>query len=274
MIEGYVLDELLSSYGVDANKIVNKNGNVLAYGECQKIKNVLEFLVCECGINPRNIEKCPSVLFYGPHYVKENYEFLKNNNINLSNVETTLHVLCTIPNNLKETYKYVLENYGMECINRTTSILKINLIRIQKIEKMLGDKSLVISAALSRLSINEILKNITICEENNIPITGSVFLKTAEELQASIDYVKSAYAQEYLVPLVVNKNVKYLQEVFPYLKSVGLLQYVIKSASILLLPLDELMERKEFIEDLGESLVTKTGRFNSIFGLSKKIMKN
>ena len=111
MIGSYELDELLSKYGVDASKVVGKNSNVLTYGEYQEIKRVLEFLVNECGISPRNIEKCPSVLFYGPQYVKENYEFLKNSNVNLSNVETTLHILCTNPSDLKETYKYILENY-------------------------------------------------------------------------------------------------------------------------------------------------------------------
>ena len=115
--------------------------------------------------------------------------------------------------------------------------------------------------------IEEIVK---VCRENNIPITSSLFNKNAEDLQVSIDYVKSAYGQKYLVSLVVNKNVEYLQNVLPYLDSLGILSYVIKSASILTLTLDEIMERKEYIESQGESLITKTGRFNSIFGLSRK----
>ena len=400
MIGSYELDELLSKYGVDASKVVSKNDNVLTYGEYQEIKNVLEFLVCECGISARNIEKCPSILSYNTQNIRENYKFLKNSNVNLSNVETTLHVLCANPSDLKETYKYILENYGIEYINRTTSILAINVNRIKEIEKILHDKSLVISAAVSRLSIDDILKDITICEENNIPIvgnvfrqsvdeiekiirvckknsipimgnvfrrtadeieqiiiicnennipitgsvfqknvdeikkiiaicqennisitgsvfqktadeieqiinvcqknnipiegnvflktaneieriikvcrennipiTGSIFIKTAEDLQASIDYVKNTYGQEYLVSLVVSKNVKHLQKVLPYLDSLDLLSYIIESASILRLTLEEIMERKEYIESQGESLITKTGRFNSIFGLSRK----
>ena len=452
MIGSYELNELLSKYGVDASKVVRKNDNVLTYGEYQEIKNVLEFLVRECGISPRNIEKCPSILSYNTQNIRENYDFLKNSKVNLSKVETTLHVLCANPDDLKETYKYVLENYGIEYINRTTSILTINVNRIEEIEKILHDKSLVISVAASLLSIEDILKDITICEENNIPITssvfkktadeigrivrvcqennipitggvflktaaeiekivgvcqennipitgsvfsknadelekiiifcrennipitggvfkktadeierivkvcqennipitgsvfirtadeiekiikvcqennipitgnvfyktaneieriikicqennipitgsvfirtadeieqiikvchennisitGSLFVKTAEDLQVSIDYVKSAYGQEYLVSLVVNKNVEYLQNVLPYLDSLGILSYVIKSASILTLTLDEIMERKEYIESQGESLITKTGRFNSIFGFSRK----
>ena len=43
-----------------------------------------------------------------------------------------------------------------------------------------------------------------------------------------------------------------------------------KSASILTLTLDEIKERKGLIDGLGESMVLPNGRFNSIFGLSKK----
>ena len=76
MIGSYELDELLSKYGVDASKVVSKNDNVLTYGEYQEIKNVLEFLVRECGISARNIEKCPSILSYNTQNIRENYEFL------------------------------------------------------------------------------------------------------------------------------------------------------------------------------------------------------
>ena len=130
MIGSYELGELLSKYGVDEKKVVRKNDNVLTYGEYQEIKNVLEFLVHECGISPRNIEKCPSILSYNTQNIRENYKFLKNSNINLSSVGTTLHVLCANPSDLKETYNYVLENYGMGYINRTTSILNVNVKRI------------------------------------------------------------------------------------------------------------------------------------------------
>ena len=141
---------------------------------------------------------------------------------------------------------------------------------IEKIIKVCQENNISITGSVFLKTIDEIEQIIKVCQENNILITGSIFYKNADELQASIDYVKNAYGQEYLVPLVVNKNVKHLQEVLPYLDSLGLLPYVIKSASILLLTLDEIMERKEYIECHGENLITKTGRFNSIFGLSRK----
>ena len=80
--------------------------------------------------------------------IKENYEFLITTKINTGNIETTLHILNTNPKNLKETYNYVLNNYGIEYINRITSILSTSIDRIKQIEGLFNDKSLVISAAI------------------------------------------------------------------------------------------------------------------------------
>ena len=107
------------------------------------------------------------------------------------------------------------------------------------------------------------------CIENNIAITGSVFIKTSEEIEKSINYIKENYGQAYLKPLIINKNVEHLKNVLPYLESLGVLPYVVKSASILTLTLDEIKERKDFVESNNDTLVLQNGRFNSVFGLSK-----
>ena len=86
----------------------------------------------------------------------------------------------------------------------------------------------------------------------------------------SIDFIKNNYALSYLTSLIVVKDVKYLKEVFPYLEEMGVLEVVKKSASILSLSLEEIKERKEFIESINEPLVLDNGRFNSIFGMSRK----
>ena len=96
-----------------------------------------------------------------------------------------------------------------------------------------------------------------------------MFLKNAHELEESIDYVKSIYGEAYLKPLIVNKNVEYLKVVLPYLESLNVLPVVIKSASILTLSLEEIIERKEYIESHNGELVLPNGRFNSIFDMSK-----
>ena len=399
MIEAYTLESLLKKYGIDTTKVINKNNNILEYGEYQDIDKTLNYLVKELHISARNIEKCPSIMYMAVNNIKENYEFLITTKINTSNIETTLHILNTNPKNLKETYNYVLNNYGIEYINRTTSILRTSIDRIKQLEEIFNDKSLVISAAISRNDMDEIKKIIKVCnknnipitgsvfhktsediekiikvckknnipvtgnvfkktaeeiekiikvcresnipitgsvfqktaeeiekiidvckknnipitgsvfqktaediekiidvckknnipitgsvfkktaediekiidvcKKNNIPITGSVFHKTSEDIEKSINYIKENYGQAYLTPLIINKNVEHLKNVLPYLESLGVLPYVIKSASILTLTLDEIKERKDFVESNNDTLVLQNGRFNSVFGLSK-----
>lgn len=121
--------------------------------------------------------------------------------------------------------------------------------------------------------IEEIEKIIEVCKRNNIQITGSIFLKTSEEIEKSINYIKENYGQAYLTPLIINKNVEHLKNVLPYLESLGVLPYVVKSASILILTLDEIKERKDFVESNNDTLVLQNGRFNSVFGLSKSNYK-
>ena len=117
--------------------------------------------------------------------------------------------------------------------------------------------------------IEEIEKIIEVCKRNNIQITGSIFLKIFEEIEKSINYIKENYGQAYLTPLIINKNVEHLKNVLPYLESLGVLPYVVKSASILTLTLDEIKERKDFVESNNDTLVLQNGRFNSIFGVSR-----
>ena len=121
--------------------------------------------------------------------------------------------------------------------------------------------------------IEEIEKIIEVCKRNNIQITGSIFLKTSEEIEKSINYIKENYGQAYLTPLIISKNVEHLKNVLPYLESLGVLPYVVKSASILTLTLDEIKERKDFVESNNDTLVLQNGRFNSVFGLSKSNYK-
>ena len=81
--------------------------------------------------------------------------------------------------------------------------------------------------------------------------------------------MKNNYGVEYLTPLIVCKNLKQLQEIMPYLKEKGVLEVLINGATILTLKLDEVKDREEFILSIGETITTN-GKFNSIFGLSRK----
>ena len=318
MIEQTDLMKLLESYKIDYKKVMTDK--VLDKGEYFGIKHVLEYLVNELKINPKNIEKCPSILYLNVNEVRKNYEFLKQEKINISDVETCLHVLSTDNKDLKETYYYVLENYGLMTINRTTSILRCKKDRIIDIEKYGLSKDVTISASVSRRTIYEIEKIIEICKKYNIEITGSVFMKSADEiekiveickkynieitgsvfhksaeeiekiievckkynieitgsvflkksssLQKTIDFIIENYDERYLTPLIIAKEPKHLSEVMPYLDSLGVLEFIINSASILTLTKEEIEKRVEIIKLLGEDIV-KNGKFNSVFGMNK-----
>ena len=75
MIEQTDLMKLLESYKIDYKKVMTDK--VLDKGEYFGIKHVLEYLVNEVGIFPKNIEKCPSILYLNVNEVRKNYEFLK-----------------------------------------------------------------------------------------------------------------------------------------------------------------------------------------------------
>ena len=188
MIEQTDLMKLLESYKIDYKKVMTDK--VLDKGEYFGIKHVLEYLVNELKIYPKNIEKCPSILYLNVNEVRKNYEFLKQQKINISDVETCLHVLSTDNKDLKETYYYVLENYGLMTINRTTSILRCKKDRIIDIEKYGLSKDVTISASVSRRTIYEIEKIIEICKKYNIEITGSVFKQNAEEIEKIVEICK------------------------------------------------------------------------------------
>ena len=271
MIGEITLEALCNQYGIDSSKVIRNNQNVLDFGEYLEIKKVLDYLVKELGISAKNIEKCPSILYLNVNAIKYNYEFLRCHKININNVETCLHILSTNPQELQKTYSYVLNNYGEKYLNSITSILSITVGRIIQIENLFNDcdKSVILSASISRRTIDEIKEIIKVCKENNIKLAGSTFLKSAKQLQNNIDYVKNNYGVEYLTPLIVCKNLKQLQEIMPYLKEKGVLEVLINGATILTLKLDEVKDREEFILSIGETITTN-GKFNSIFRLSRK----
>ena len=376
MIGVDLLKLLLEGYGIDPNKVIKNNENVLVKGNYDEIESVIKYLIDELKISPKNIEKAPSILYFNVSAIRKNVEFLQKQHISFSNVETCLHVLNAEPFQLEETYNYIMDNYGVKYINEITSILSVNVERIKEIEKLALDKDATLSAAISRLSIENIIADVQMCRENNIEpkgtvffrtadeikdiietcgeynidlkgtvffrtadeikdiidfcreknvdlknnvtmfrrtadeikdivkvcrennidpkgtvfrktadeikdiievcgknnikITGSVFFRTADKLQSSIDFIKEHYDSSYLTPLIIVKDAKYLSKVFPYLDELGVLETVRQSASILGLKLDEIRERKNFVDSIGEPMVLENGKFNSVFGMSRK----
>ena len=403
MVNREQFEEICNKYGLDSKKLIKNNENVLEKADYNSICYVLDFLRDTLKVTPNNIEKCPSILYLKIEAIKENYNFLKEKEINMKDVETCLHILSTEPSQLKRTYEYVSDEnrYGKKYIEQTTSILRVPVERIQEIEERCPEltKENILSAAISRKDVDEIkkieqvckdneievtgsvfyriaaeikeivevckengievtgnvfkrtaaeikeivevckengievtgsvfrrtaaeikeivevckenrieatgaiflktaaeikeivevckengieatgsvfLKTATeikgiveVCKENRIEITGSIFVKNSKQLKENIEYIKQNYGEEYLTPLIVSKNLKHLQKTLPYLQSIGVLEIIKTSASILMLTVEEIKERQAFIESIDESIV-KGDKFNSIFGLSRK----
>ena len=62
MIGDITLINLLNKYGIDGKKLIVNNPNVLDYGNYEEIEEILNYLVEELKCEPKNIEKCPSIL--------------------------------------------------------------------------------------------------------------------------------------------------------------------------------------------------------------------
>ena len=230
MISYEKLKEICDKYGIDFEKLIKTNNNVLKYGEYREICDTLDYLRDEVKILSKNIEKCPSILYFSTKKIRDNWEFLKGKEIAISNVETCLHVLNTDGSQMRETYQHVIDNYGIRYLNAITSILSIPTSRIKEIERRFQDKfkpKNFLQAACSRFSIEEIEKIIQVCEVHNIEVTGSVFRQSAEEIEKIIQvcekhnieltgsvFFKSAEEIEKIVQVCKAHNIELTGSVF------------------------------------------------------------
>ena len=168
MIEEYSLKLLCDKYGVSKENIVNKNSNILSKGEYEDIDKTLDYLINELKVSRANIEKCPSILYRNVDAIKDNIDFLKQNDVSFSSIESCLHVLSSEPDSLKDTYDYVEENYGKESINKNTSILTCPKDLVIAVEELGLNKDWTLSIAscvkLGFTTLDEI-KNIINSEE-------------------------------------------------------------------------------------------------------------
>ena len=173
MIEEYSLKLLCDKYGVSKENIVNKNNNVLTYGEYEDIDKTLDYLINELKVSRANIEKCPSILYRNVNAIKDNIDFLKQKDVSFSSIESCLHVLSSEPDSLKNTYNYVEENYGVESINKNTSVLSCNKDLVIAVEKLGLDKNwnLVIASCIGfgSTTLEEIENMINSIEFKNYP---------------------------------------------------------------------------------------------------------
>ena len=191
MIEEYNLKQLCDKYDISSNSIVNKNNNILSKGEYEGIDKTLDYLINELKVNKKNIEKCPSILYRNVAAIKDNINFLNQKNVSFSTIESCLHVLSTEPNSLKDTYDYVEENYGVESINKNTSVLSC-------------DKNLVI--AVEKLGLDKTW-NLAIASSIGF---GSTTLEEVENIVNSIEF--RTYPELFTPETLTHGNIKEIQE--------------------------------------------------------------
>ena len=164
----FKLHELLKEYKIQ--NLNNFENVVLNKHKYSRIREMLEYLINELGIDPQNIVKSRSCIKFNIGQVKKNYDFLVSNGIKKSNIETCLHVLGSNHEKLLKTYNFVLKNFGIEVINIKTSILGVNVSRIKdiidlKIFKENSKENLTIAVggysidAIRKIIVSEEFKN-------------------------------------------------------------------------------------------------------------------
>ena len=219
-----------------------------------EIKEIVE--VCK----ENGIEVTGSVFRRTATEIKEIVEVCKENGI-----ETTGTIFLKTAAEIKEIVEVCNEN-GIEA---TGTVFNRTAVEIKEIVEVCKENGIEVTGSVFKRTAGEIKEIVEVCKENGIEITGSIFFKNSKQLKENIEYIKQNYGEEYLTTLIVSKNLKHLQKTLPYLQSIGVLETIKTSASILLLTLEEIKERQAFIESIGEPIV-KGNKFNSIFGMPKK----
>ena len=219
-----------------------------------EIKEIVE--VCK----ENGIEVTGSVFLKTAEEIKEIVEVCKENGI-----EATGSVFNRTAAEIKEIVEVCKEN-GIEA---TGSVFLRTAAEIKEIVEVCRENGIEVTGSVFKRTAAKIKEIVEVCKENGIEITGSIFSKNSKQLKGNIEYIKQNYGEKYLTPLIVSKNLKHLQKTLPYLQSIGVLEIIKTSASILMLTVEEIKERQAFIESIGETIVID-GKFNRIFGMPKK----
>ena len=239
-------------------KVCKGNGIEVTGTVFTKSAQEIEEIIKVCKEN--GIKATGNVFKRTSHEIEEIIKVCKENGI-----EVTGSVFVKSAKEIEEIIKVCKEN-GIEA---TGNVFQRTAKEVEEIIKVCKENGIEATGTVFMKSAQEIEEIIKVCNENGIEITGSIFQKSSKQLKENIEFIKQNYGEEYLTPLIISKNLKNLQKILPYLQSIGVLETVKNSASILILTLEEIQERQAFAEKIGEPIV-KNGRFNSIFGLSRK----
>ena len=239
-------------------RICQENGIEIIGSVFRRTATEVEEIVEICKKN--GIKITGSIFLRRTSEIKEIVKVCKDNGI-----EVIGSVFYKTADEIKEIVKVCQENE----IEITGSVFLRTAEEIKEIVKVCKDNEIEITGSVFRRTATGIKEIVKVCKENGIEVTGSVFTKNSKQLKENIEYIKQNYGEEYLTNLIVSKNLKHLQKTLPYLQSIGVLETIKTSASILSLTLEEIKERQVFIESIGEPIV-KGNKFNPIFGMIQK----
>jgi len=287
----YVLEFLRDTLKVTPNNI-EKCPSIL-YLKIEAIKENWKFLN-EKKINTRDIETCLHILSTDPEQLNKTYEYVSDEKRygkkyieQISSIfrvpveriqeieekcqELTKENILSAANSRKDVdeikkIEQVCKENGIEI---TGSVFLRTAAEIKEIVEVCRENGIEVTGSVFKRTAAKIKEIVEVCKENGIEITGSIFSKNSKQLKGNIEYIKQNYGEKYLTPLIVSKNLKHLQKTLPYLQSIGVLEIIKTSASILMLTVEEIKERQAFIESIGETIVID-GKFNRIFGMPKK----
>ena len=174
--------------------------------------------------------------------------------------------------------KYGLDNFTFEIIEKCDELgLKPSGSIFKRTPKEIEDIYNIYKDLLDRnpdqnaynKKPQEVLKILKLCIKNNIKITGTLYRKTSEELESTINYIKQYYSDEYLTPQIIIYDKNHIEKIFNYLSGKKILHTIIKSSGILRLTLEELIDREIYIRMINQDLVVGE-TFNPVMGWSKK----
>ena len=231
MMEYNALVILLNKYGINGELLIKNNPKVLEYVEYNNAEEIIIFLK-DIGINPKNIEKCPSILFLkSVNEIRDVYNFLdKETKLRHIDIEDCLHILSSDLDSVRNIYNYVLDKYGLNTLINCPGILGgnyFNIVDITKtLEKTIGLDIVIDNggSVLCKTTSEEIVKILTIPEfkynketksYNKNLLTATTFKRTYEEIKdiLNLKYWEEEEFKPLLTPSIWHKVANQIEDI-------------------------------------------------------------
>ena len=136
MINEVSLESICKKYGINYVRLIQHHDSILKRGNYEEIESMLKLLINDLKIQPKNIEKCPSILYKNVEVVEENINFLKSEHFKMNSIESCLHILSADPDSFKQMYYYVTTKYGAAALYKHLSILSVPIDILKAVENL------------------------------------------------------------------------------------------------------------------------------------------